>query len=76
MYSVRFGKGREEGAMLIKRITPEEADALGIPRVTTVISGVPVRKSEKSPPSKPATPSSTAGHPAAREASTTGDHKK
>jgi hypothetical protein len=30
--------------MPITRITPEEADALGIPRSTTVIGSVPVRK--------------------------------
>jgi hypothetical protein len=34
----------------IKVLTPEEADALGIPRVITVISSGFVRKSEKPPP--------------------------
>ena len=39
--------------MPIKRITPEEADELGIQRVRTVISSVPVRRSGESPPASP-----------------------
>jgi hypothetical protein len=39
--------------MPIERITPEEADELGIPRVRTVISSVPVRRSGESPPASP-----------------------
>jgi hypothetical protein len=39
--------------MPIKRITPEEADERGIPRVRTVISSVPVRRSGESPPASP-----------------------